>query len=178
MFSFTIYFVNVFQIVQKFLSVVKTAYMTTAAYMQKKMPLDSMTLQLLSAHDPVVRGHSQTGILLKRLARMMDHSVPPEFQLPLEVVKFNVDSTLPPYKDEDNMVKWWGLNQILLVSPSIFHGPIVKSSFIVMGDITAQKSMNMATFNAIQTTNYIHRSRSLIALQMFQRHDVKWSKGF
>lgn len=108
----------------------------------------------------------------------MDHPVPPEFQLPLEVVKFNVDSTLPPYKDgEDNMIKWWSLNQILLVSPSIFHGPMVESSFNVMGDIIAQKSMNMATFNAIQTTKYIHRSRSLTALQMFQRDDVKLSKG-
>lgn len=57
-FIYNLFCHNVFQMVQKFLNAVKTAYMTTAAYMQKKMPLDSMTLQLLSAHDPVVRGHS------------------------------------------------------------------------------------------------------------------------
>ncbi|XP_041703723.1 uncharacterized protein LOC121539361 [Coregonus clupeaformis] len=60
-------------IVQQFLDTVKTAYMSTAAYMQKKLPLDSRTLQSLSAQDPVVRGHSQTGILLKRLVGMICH---------------------------------------------------------------------------------------------------------
>lgn len=126
----------------------------------------------------MVKGHSQTGILLKWLVGRKGHPVQPKCDVPLEVIKSDVGSTLPPYKDgEDNMIKWWSLNQILLVSPSIFHGPMVESSFNVMGDIIAQKSMNMATFNAIQTTKYIHRSRSLTALQMFQRDDVKLSKG-
>ena len=81
------YFDNFFQIVLQFLNTVKTAYISTAAYMQKKLPLNSMTLQALSALDPLVRGHSETGILLKRLSgpEMMGHLVPPECDVPLEV---------------------------------------------------------------------------------------------
>ena len=89
-------------IVLQFLVTVKTAYMSTTAYMQKKLPLNSRTLQALSALDPLVRGHSETGILLKRLSGpgMMGHLVLPQ-------CKFNFDSTLPLYIDGDNMVNWW-----------------------------------------------------------------------
>ncbi|KAK1902004.1 Zinc finger BED domain containing protein 5 [Dissostichus eleginoides] len=75
-------------IVLQFLNTVKTAYISTAAYMQKKLPLNSRTLQALSALDPLVRGHSETGILLKRLSgpEMMGHLVPPQCDVPLEVV--------------------------------------------------------------------------------------------
>lgn len=95
---------------QQFLKTVKTAYMSTAAYMQKKLPLNSKTLQALSALDPLVRGHSETSKLLKRLSGpgMMGHLVHPQCDLPLEVLKFNADFTLPPYEDGDNMVTWWG----------------------------------------------------------------------
>ncbi|KAI9525188.1 hypothetical protein NQZ68_009396 [Dissostichus eleginoides] len=93
-------------IVLQFLNTVKTAYISTAAYMQKKLPLNSRTLEALSALDPLVRGHSETGILLKRLSgpEMMGHLVLPECDVPLEVVKFNVDRTLPLYLDGDSMV--------------------------------------------------------------------------
>lgn len=179
---------NVFQSVLQFLEIVKTAYMSTAAYMQKKLPLDSRTLQSLSALDPLVRGHSETGILLKRLAGMMSHLVPPQFDVPLEVVKFNTDSTLPLYIDGENMVNWWanvidtgrypGLNHVVRAALSIFHGPMVESSFSAMGDIIDCKStkMSMDTFNAIQTTKYALRSRGQTAIQMFRREDVKYSK--
>ena len=177
-------------IVLQFLDTVKTAYMSTAAYMQKKLPLNSRTLQALSALDPLVRGHSETGILLKRLSGpgMMGHLVPPQCDVPLEVVKFNVDSTLPLYSDGDNMVNWWakvmdtgrypGLNHVVRGALSIFHGPMVESSFSAMGDIITNKStkMSVATYNAIQTTKYALRSRSQTAIQMFKRDDVKLSR--
>ncbi|KAF3841376.1 hypothetical protein F7725_007238 [Dissostichus mawsoni] len=176
-------------IVLKFLNTVKTAYISTAAYMQKKLPLNSRTLQALSALDPLVRGHSETGILLKRLSgpEMMGHLVPPQFDVPLEVVKFNVDRTLPLYLDGDSMVTWWanimatgkypGLNHVVKGGLSIFHGPMVESSFSAMGDIISQKrtSMSMATFNAIQTTKYALKSRCQTAIQMFKRENVKLS---
>lgn len=172
----------------QFLETVKTAYLTTAAYMQKKLPLNSKTLQSLSALDPLVRGHSVTGILLKRLAGMMSHLVPPHYDVPLEVVKFNVDSTLPMYNDGDDMVTWWakvfdtgrypGLNHVVRGCLSIFHGPMVESSFSAMGDIIDNKStsMTMATFNSIQTTKYALRSRGQTAIQLFKREDVKLDK--
>ncbi|KAF0042478.1 hypothetical protein F2P81_006010 [Scophthalmus maximus] len=50
---------------------VSQAYSTCAKYLQKKVPLQSKTLQCLSAMDPVVRGHSQTGFELKKLTQMI-----------------------------------------------------------------------------------------------------------
>lgn len=172
----------------QFLETVKTAYLTTAAYMQKKLPLNSKTLQSLSALDPLVRGHSVTGILLKRLAGMMGHLLPPHYDVPQEVVKFNVDSTLPLCNDGDDMVTWWvkvfdisrypGLNHVVRLCLSIFHGPMVEPSFSAMGDIIDNKStsMTMATFNSIQTTKYALRSRGQTAIQLFKREDVKLDK--
>lgn len=174
----------------QFLNTVNTAYMSTAAYMQRKLPLNSKTLLALSALDPLVRGHSETGKLLKRLSGpgMMGHLVPPQCDLPLEVLKFNVDSTLPLYTDGDNVVTWWGnvidterypgLNHVVRGALSIFHGPMVESSFSSMGDIINNKSttMSMETYNAIQTTRYALRSRAQTAIQMFKRQDLKLSK--
>lgn len=54
----------------QFLDTVKAAYMSTAAYIQKKLPLNNRTLQSL---DPLVRGHSETGMLVKWLAGMIGH---------------------------------------------------------------------------------------------------------
>ncbi|KAK1893717.1 Glutathione S-transferase F10 [Dissostichus eleginoides] len=180
---------NIQLIVLQFLNTVKTAYISTAAYMQKKLPLNSRTLQALSALDPLVRGNSETGILLKRLSgpEMMGHLVPPQCDVPLEVVKFNVDRTLPLYLDGDSMVTWWanimatgkypGLNHVVKGGLSIFHGPMVESSFSAMGDIISQKrtSMSMATCNAIQTTKDALKSRCQTAIQMFKTENVKLS---
>ncbi|XP_034146338.1 uncharacterized protein LOC109615009 [Esox lucius] len=47
-----------------FLADVRKAYITTAVYLQKKLPLASPTLTALSALDPLLRGHSQATIQL------------------------------------------------------------------------------------------------------------------
>lgn len=56
-------------VVLKFLKSVKEAYTSCAAYMQNKLPLDSETLQALSALDPLVRGHFVRSKQLKKCGR-------------------------------------------------------------------------------------------------------------
>lgn len=63
--------VDLFQLLKPSFEEVSQAYSTCAKYLQKKVPLQSKTLQCLSAMDPVVRGHSQTGFELKKLTQMI-----------------------------------------------------------------------------------------------------------
>ncbi|ROL41182.1 Dipeptidase 1 [Anabarilius grahami] len=97
-------------------------------------------------------------------------------------------STLPMYNVGGDIVTWWvkvfdtgrypGLNHVVRGCLSIFHGPMVESSFSTMGDIIDNKStsMTMTTFNSIQTTKYTLRSRGQMAIQLFKREDVKLDK--
>ena len=55
-----------------------------------------------------------------------------------------------------------------------FHGPVVESSFSLMGDSTDKRSgrMFMATFSAFETCKYAIRSTGKSSLQMFNRQDI------
>ncbi|KAL2085054.1 hypothetical protein ACEWY4_020572 [Coilia grayii] len=99
---------------------------------------------------------------------------------------YNVDPNLANYEDGDDIVKWWAhvislgkypaLTQVIRGALSIFHGPLVESSFSLMGDVIDKKSANMMipTFNAVQTVKYTLRSRSRTGITMFKREDVKF----
>ncbi|KAL6473244.1 hypothetical protein MHYP_G00194320 [Metynnis hypsauchen] len=167
-----------------FLASVRKAYITTAVYLQKKLPLNSPTLIALSALDPLLRGHSQATLQLKRLSAMLNPLLPEDQDLSRELVQFSVDLTLPRYKEGDGMVDWWGhvfhqpgkypaLSALAKCCLSIFHGPRVESSFSLMNEIIDQRSgnMNVETFNAIQTAKYVLQSRGQTAVQMFERSD-------
>ncbi|KAL6473267.1 hypothetical protein MHYP_G00194550 [Metynnis hypsauchen] len=172
-----------------FLASVRKAYITTAVYLQKKLPLNSPTLIALSALDPLLRGHSQATLQLKRLSAMLNHLLPEDQDLSRELVQFSVDLTLPRYKEGDGMVDWWGhvfhqpgkypaLSALAKCCLSIFHGPRVESSFSLMNEMIDQRSgnMNVETFNAIQTVKYVLQSRGQTAVQMFERSDVKFGE--
>ncbi|KAL2089343.1 hypothetical protein ACEWY4_014031 [Coilia grayii] len=172
-----------------FLARVRKAYTTTAVYLQKKLPLNSPTLIALSALDPLLRGRSQATIQLKRLGGMLSHLLPENQDLQRELVHFNVDLTLPRYKEGDRVVEWWGhvfdqpgkyptLSALVKCCLSIFHGPRVESSFSLMNEVLDQRSgnMNVETFNAIQTVKYTLLSRGQTAIQMFRREDVKFGE--
>ena len=164
---------------------VTKAYIDCGKYMQGKLPLKSKTLQALSSIDPVVRGHSQAVIQLKELASIMKHLVPPESDPTMEIIRYNVDPNLANYKDGDDIVKWWvhvislgkypALTQVIRGALSVFHGPLVESSFSLMGDVIDKKSTNMriSTFNAVQTVKYVLRSRGMTGITMFKREDLK-----
>lgn len=156
-------------------------------HMQAKLPLRSKTLQALSSIDPVVRGHSEAEAQLRKLADIMKHLVPQESDITQEIIRYNIDATLAQYQEGDNMVMWWAhvmstgkypaLSEVVKGAVSIFHGPMVESSFNLMGyDIITPKSsnMNISTFNAIQTAKYYMKSRGMTATMMFKREDEKF----
>ncbi|KAJ4929459.1 hypothetical protein JOQ06_005067 [Pogonophryne albipinna] len=172
-----------------FLADVRKAYITTAVYLQKKLPLASPTLTALSALDPLLRGHSQATIQLKRLSGMLRHLLPADQDIQRELVRFNVDLTIPSFKEGESMVEWWGhvfdkpdkypfLSAMVKCCLSIFHGPRVESSFSLMNEIIDQRSgnMNVPTFNAIQTVKYTLQSRGKTAVQLFRMEDVKFGE--
>ncbi|KAF3857796.1 hypothetical protein F7725_010997 [Dissostichus mawsoni] len=158
-----------------FLADVRKAYITTAVYLQKKLPLASPTLTALSALDPLLRGHSQATIQLKRLSGMLRHLLPADQDIQRELVRFNVDLTIPSFKEGESIVEWWpdkypSLSAMVKCCLSIFHGPRVESSFSLMNEVIDQRSgnMNVPTFNAIQTGK--------TAVQLFRREDVKFGE--
>ncbi|RXN22565.1 hypothetical protein ROHU_023414 [Labeo rohita] len=170
-----------------FLADIRKAYITTAVYLQKKLPLASPTLTALSALDPLLRGHSQATIQLKKLSGMLRHLLPADQDIHRELVQFNVDLTIPSFKEGESIVEWWGhvfdkldkypsLSVLVKCCLSIFHGPRVESSFSLMNDVIDQRSgnMNVETFNVIQTVKYTLQSRGKTAMQLFRREDVKF----
>lgn len=140
------------RLLQTFLVQVSNAYVTTGLYLQQKLPLESPVLRSLSALDPALRGHSQAGI--------------------------NMVPCLATFREGDDMVDWWAhvfesskypaLCKVVKGALSIFHGPLVESSFNSMGDIINPKSTNMSipTFNAIQTVKYTLKASNKMAVEM------------
>ncbi|XP_073715805.1 uncharacterized protein [Misgurnus anguillicaudatus] len=168
-----------------FIEKVTKAYTTCGKYMQSKLPLKSKTLQALSSIDPVVRGHSQAVTQLKELARIIKHLVGEESDITQEIIRYNVDSNLAKYEDGDDIVKWWAhvmslgkyptLSQVIRGALSIFHGPLVESSFSLMVNVIDSKRSNMkiSTFDAVQTVKYVLKSRGKTGIDMFKPEDIK-----
>ncbi|RXN33440.1 hypothetical protein ROHU_015500 [Labeo rohita] len=137
------------EVIMDFIENVIKAYINCGKYMQAKLPLKSKTLQALSSIDPVVRGHSQAVIQLKELAIIIKHLVPTESDPSMEILRYNVDPNLANYEEGDDIVKWWAhvislgkypaLTQVIRGALSIFHGPLVESSFSLMGDVIDKK---------------------------------------
>ncbi|CAM4714558.1 unnamed protein product [Leuciscus chuanchicus] len=166
-------------IIMDFIGKVTKACTACGKYIQKKLPLES---KALSSIDPVVSGHSQAVTQLKELAGFMKHVVPLESDITQEIIRYNVDPNLAKY--EDDIVKWWAhvmslgkypaLSQFIRGALSIFHGPLVESSFSLMGDVIDAKRANMkiSTFDAVQTVKYVLRSRGKTGISMFRRDDI------
>ena len=153
-------------------------------YLQKKLPLENPILQSLSALDPILRGHSQAVIHLKKLATNLQHFTDPESVVPLEIMGYSVSPDLASFSEGEDMAKVFNsqkfpaLSKVVKAALSIFHGPLVEASFNLMGDIIDPKSSNMAipTFNAFQTVKYTLKSGNMSATQIFKRDDPKYGK--
>lgn len=156
--------------------------------MQAKLPLDSQTLKALSGLDPLLRGHSQGPIQLKRLSGMLNHLLPSGCDVHQEILKFSVDLALPVFREGDCFVEWWhhvfqkekyqALTALVKSALSIFHGPRVESAFSLMNEVLDNKSgnMNITTCNAIQTVKYNHLARGKSAMELFRREDVRYGE--
>lgn len=85
--------------------------------------------------------------------------------------------------ETERVDSWWGiikksgqypaLSKVAIAACTIFHGPMVESSFNTMGDIMDLKSSNMAveTYYSIQTVKYFIKSRETTATKLFRRDD-------
>lgn len=63
------------------------------------------------------------------------------------------------------------LSKMVLACLSIFHGPLVESSFSCMGNIldSNRYNMNIDTFNSYQTCQYYFRAHDTDAVKCFSR---------
>ena len=144
------------------------------------------TLGFLFPH--VLKLISNSHPFLGRLSGMLQHLLPADQDIQRELVRFNVDLTVPSFKEGESIVEWWGhhvfdkpdkyssLSAMVKCCLSIFHGPRVESSFL--NDVIDQRSgnMNVPTFIAIQTVKYTLQSRGKTAVQLFRREDVKFGE--
>jgi hypothetical protein len=171
-----------------FLQSVETAYSTCGKYMIGKLPLDSETLKALSAVDPTATGHSFSLHYLKKLPGLFPTVQINADAFQIEVHSFQVDPSLPSaFIDQtEKPVRldiWWSrvfkskkypeLTKVMKAVLSIFHGPMVESSFNIMGDIIDERScrMNVTTYEAIQTVKYKLHSSNKSAIEYFHRDD-------
>ena len=116
----------------------------------------------------------------------MGHFLPGEGDSHQEVLQYGVDQTLPAFQEGDNSVSWWAavfdtgrypaLSQAVKAALSVFHGPLVESSFNMMSDIIDPRSTRMSidTFSAIQTVKHTLLNRKQTAVEMFDRPDYKY----
>lgn len=174
-------------VLNDFLKRASAAYISCATHMQKKLPLNSKVLKSLSCLDPFIRSHSMGVRGLNRLSEYLSHMLSEEEESSIlkEITSFSVDGHMP--EPCDDVVQWWtqvskantypALCKVAMGAFSIFHGPLVESSFNVMGDVIGVKSasMNIETYSSVQTIKYGFRARKTTALKMFRRRDPKFS---
>jgi hypothetical protein len=170
---------------REFREQVSQAYVICGAYLQKKLPLNNVTLKCISAVDPQARG---TEVALKRLLRLRKRVsilAPAEEEVyDKEVRSYNVDPDLPADDLDGNPVRidvWWFavskrypfLGKVVLGVLSCFHGPQVEGTFNVMGDVIDKRSsrMNIETYDSIQTVKYALLAKERNAVQHFQKED-------
>lgn len=151
--------------------------------------LQSHTLRSLSALDPILRGHLQAAIQLKKLSAMLSHLSLAGSDLHQEIMRYNIDPCLASFTEEDDMVEWWAhvlaqtlkypaLGNVVKGALSVFHGTRVESLFSWMNDIidTRSPNMNISTFNAMQTVKYTLQSRQKTTVEMFKQEDARFGE--
>ena len=101
------------KIITDFMQQVFKAYTVTGRYLQSKLPIDSPTLQSLSALDPLARGHSVTMTHLHHLFDSFQHLLPigEHFDVHAEVMQYNVDASIDKM-EEENVIKFWVSKQM------------------------------------------------------------------
>lgn len=168
-------------VVDKFLKCASAAYINCAKHMQAKLPLNSKTLQALSCVDPLIRNNSEAMKGLQLLSDKLSHLLTEVERTSIlrEITNYGVDVGL--HGEVGDVVQWWtsvsntkrypALCKIVFGALSIFHGPMVESSFNIMGDVIGAKtaSLKVETYSAIQTVKYALKSRKTSAVKLFRR---------
>ncbi|XP_053397560.1 uncharacterized protein LOC128556423 [Mercenaria mercenaria] len=171
--------------VQVFMDGASTAYIETGTYLQVKLPLSNKILRCVSALDPAAHGHSESLKAMKKLQEMVpcNLSIEEKDGFDSEVHRFQVDNSLPDDKGR-RLDEWWGdihrsgkypgLTKLALAMCTVFHGPMVESSFNIMGDIIDPKSANTSVelYGAIQSVKYHLKARDTSAVKLYSRKDI------
>ena len=137
-------------------------YAECATYMAEKLPLENEFLKNIAAIDPIAITKSILQSLLKLPFLMKNVLVDEEAEVyENDCRRLFLDfNNLPDMLRDNKPVRvdnwWWQLNEKYPVFPklslaalTVFHGPMVESSFSVMGDVMDKKSgrMNVYVFS-------------------------------
>ena len=167
-----------------FRSQLKRAFVSTAQYMQKKLPLHHGLLSTLSLLDPLAFGQTETGVILKRLPPFFPTIQAPDFNE--EVMRMQSDMDIIVGSDADLDV-WWNsvfklkrypsVEKVVTACLSIFTGPRVEQSFSLMNTIISQRtsSLNISTYEAILCIKYHLLALKTNSIKLYARTDAIFS---
>lgn len=155
--------------------------------MMKKLPLYNNNLVSISALDPVVTNHTVIKVNLDNLGEKMGHILTTDEKIAFanEVRAYVNDKGLPQYEPTERIDCWWtqtylkdncpALTKVALAALTIFHGPLVESTFSEMARILCKQTarMEIPMLNAIQTAKYEVKSRNTSAMNLFKRNNPK-----
>jgi len=158
-----------------------SAYVAAAKVLIAKMPLNNAALQAFSAFDPTVRKSTACLRHLLKLPSLMPALITSDDDsFDLEVRRYQGDSTLP--SPDVPISKWWSavdptsyplLTKAAKVALTCFHGPIVESTFSIIGLIVNKHNtqLDMETYSAFQTVKYALLAAGDSAIRHFSKGD-------
>lgn len=125
----------------------------------EQLPLNNALLQSISGMYPVVRDHILTkkvGLLNQLGEEHVNEFLTPDekINLSFEVIRFQVDSSLPAFDSQQDADSWWAsvieepkfpAPKKLAIRFSCFHGSAVESTFNTMGEIIDVRSTKTNT---------------------------------
>ncbi|RUS81632.1 hypothetical protein EGW08_010595 [Elysia chlorotica] len=158
----------------KFRTKLHSSFISTAKYMQKKLPLSNTVLSTLSLLDPLAFGQTETGILLKKLPDFFPTIDAPGFSSEIMDMQADVDIVAAEGVDLD---VWWSsvfklnrypsVEKVVTACLSIFTGPRVEQSFSMMNNIISSKtsSLLVTTYEAILFIKYLLLAQKTTAIK-------------
>ena len=176
---------------EEFLQQVKCAYIATATYMLRKIPLENKLLQCLSAIDPKAQGHSVT---FKSLVALQSYfptvltSEEEEHCYKEECRALQMNELLPDVQidgKDRRADQWWAeifatgsypsLSSVVKACLSICTGPQVEQSFSLMNNIITRTSnrLDVQTYAAVMAIKYDLKAKGKTALQLYHREDTQ-----
>ena len=154
------------EVVRSFVKITQKAYQGGAKTLMEKLPLKNEVLLSASALDPRARGHEVALHALLKLPKLVANVAAQidRVKYEREVRIYQVDQHLP--SPECAVDQWWiaveatgrysHLPKMALAVLTCFHGPLVESSFNIMGDLMGGRNfrMELPTYSALQTVKY------------------------
>lgn len=175
----------------------KEAFIAGAQALQEKLPLANGFLRAANGLNPALDSNSALRKMLTLPSFVpgvfckdgLDETSTEDAEATYdkEVRKFVHECQSSPPADNQRIDEWWAnifnanpkafphLQQVVKAVLCCFHGPVVESTFNLMGDVLDERSgrMAMETVSAFQTVKYSIKASGKSSLQLFRRNDVK-----